>query len=290
MLKLLKLCGILIVLAGLAVLAVIAAPSVFRAFDSPAIAQARQQFERADREFMLLEGRGSEVGVRIADADGGVKVDEVEPNSAAEKAGVKAGDLITTFDGERVRSGRQFARLVQETPPGRTVRMTVSRDGQQRDLQITPDSGRRGRAGVMIDGDRLREQLGDLSSRLPPFNFNFDFDLPELGSGRRLGVSVLELTDQLASYFGVRRGVLVTAVTEGSPASRAGLKAGDVITSINRDRVESRDDLMRALRDASDRRQAEAPEITIGITRDRKESTVKATLEPTRRALRGRPV
>jgi S1-C subfamily serine protease len=79
-------------------------------------------------------------------------------------------------------------------------------------------------------------------------------------------------------------------VTEGSPAARAGLKAGDVITSINGDRVESRNDLVRALRDASDRRQAEAPEVTIGIVRDKKESTVKATIEPVRRAMRGRPV
>jgi len=287
--KLLKLLGILVMLAGLAVVAVVAAPSVFGAFDSAGLAQARQQWELANRDFMLLEGRGSEIGVRIADAaESGVKVDEVEPNGAAEKAGVKAGDLITMFDGERVRSARQFARLVQETPPGRTVKMTVSRDRQQKDLQITPDSGRRGRTSVLIDGDRLRDQLGDLGDRLPPFNFNFD--QPELGSGRRLGVSVQELTDQLASYFGVSRGVLVTAVTDGSPASRAGLKAGDVITSVNGNRIESRDDLVRALRDAADRRQAEAPEITIGIVRDKKESSVKATIEPARRALRGRPV
>jgi len=287
--KLLKLLGILVMLAGLAVVAVVAAPSVFGAFDSPGLAQARQQWELANRDFMLLEGRGSEIGVRIADAaESGVKVDEVEPNSAAEKAGVKAGDLITMFDGERVRSARQFARLVQETPPGRTVKMTVSRDRQQKDLQITPDSGRRGRTSVLIDGDRLRDQLGDLGNRLPPFNFNFD--QPELESGRRLGVSVQELTDQLASYFGVSRGVLITAVTDGSPASRAGLKAGDVITSVNGNRIESRDDLVRALRDAADRRQAEAPEITIGIVRDKKESSVKATIEPARRALRGRPV
>lgn len=287
--KLLKLLGILVMLAGLAVVAVVAAPSVFGAFDSAGLAQARQQWELANRDFMLLEGRGSEIGVRIADAaESGVKVDEVEPNSAAEKAGLKAGDLITMFDGERVRSARQFARLVQETPPGRTVKMTVSRDRQQKDLQITPDSGRRGRTSVLIDGDRLRDQLGDLGNRLPPFNFNFD--QPELESGRRLGVSVQELTDQLASYFGVSRGVLITAVTDGSPASRAGLKAGDVITSVNGNRIESRDDLVRALRDAADRRQAEAPEITIGIVRDRKESTVKATIEPARRALRGRPV
>ena len=287
--KLLKLLGILVMLAGLAVVAVVAAPSVFGAFDSAGLAQARQQWELANRDFMLLEGRGSEIGVRIADAaESGVKVDEVEPNSAAEKAGVKAGDLITMFDGERVRSARQFARLVQETPPGRTVKMTVSRDRQQKDLQITPDSGRHGRTSVLIDGDRLRDQLGDLGDRLPPFNFNFD--QPELESGRRLGVSVQELTDQLASYFGVSRGVLITAVTDGSPASRAGLKAGDVITSVNGNRIESRDDLVRALRDAADRRQAEAPEITIGIVRDKKESSVKATIEPARRALRGRPV
>jgi serine protease Do len=289
--KLVKLLGILVMLAGLAVVAVVAAPSVFGAFDSPGLAQARQQWELANRDFMLLEGRGSEIGVRIADAaESGVKVDEVEPNSAAEKAGVKAGDLITMFDGERVRSARQFARLVQETPPGRTVKMTVSRDRQQKDLQITPDSGRRGRSSVLIDGDRLRDQLGDLGNRLPPFNFNFDLDQSELGSGRRLGVSVQELTDQLASYFGVSRGVLITAVTDGSPASRAGLKAGDVITSVNGNRIESRDDFGRALRDAADRRQAEASEITIGIVRDKKESSVKATIEPARRALRGRPV
>jgi S1-C subfamily serine protease len=284
--RFLKVFGVLVTLAGPIVLAVLAAPSAFHAFDSPAFAQTMQQFDRAARDFMLLEGRGSEVGVRIADVpETGVRVDEVEPNSAAEKAGVKAGDVITMFDGERVRSGRQFSRLVQETPPGRTVKMTVTRDGQQKDLQITPDSGRR--ANFRIDGDRLREQWGD---RVPPFNFNFDFDWQDSGSSRRLGVSVQELTDQLASYFGVRRGVLVTAVTEGSPASRAGLKAGDVITSVNSESVESRDDLVRVLRNAAGRRQAEAPEITIGITRDKKESTLKATLEPARRAMRGRPV
>ena len=82
--KLLKLLGILVMLAGVAVLAIVVAPSVFGEFDSRAIAQARQQFERANRDFMLLEGRGSEIGVRITDAPetdvsgvSGVKVDEV---------------------------------------------------------------------------------------------------------------------------------------------------------------------------------------------------------------------
>jgi S1-C subfamily serine protease len=114
-------------------------------------------------------------------------------------------------------------------------------------------------------------------------NFNFDFDLPGTLSGRRLGVTVDELTHQLADYFGAKDGVLVTAVTDGSAAARAGLKAGDVITSIDGNRVTSREDLVRGLRETT------KEDVTIGIVRDKKESTVNAKIEPVRRPARGRP-
>jgi len=104
-------------------------------------------------------------------------------------------------------------------------------------------------------------------------------------AGRRLGVSVEELTSQLAGYFGAKDGVLVTSVADGSPASRAGLKAGDVITAINGQSVRSREDLLRGLREAPD-----SDEVTIGIVRDKKDSAVKAKLEAPRRTSRGRPV
>jgi len=110
-----------------------------------------------------------------------------------------------------------------------------------------------------------------------------DFDMPL--AGRRLGVSVEELTSQLAGYFGAKDGVLVTSVADGSAASRAGLKAGDVITAINGQAVRSREDLLRGLREAPD-----SDEVTIGIVRDKKDSTVKAKLEAPRRTSRGRPV
>ena len=140
--------------------------------------------------------------------------------------------------------------------------------------------GVRGRLG---DLDDLRE-LGRLGDRLPPFNFNFDFDFPGALSGRRLGVSVDELTDQLAQYFGAKEGVLVTSVTDGSAASRAGLKAGDVITAIDGRPVRSRDDLIPELRDAS------GDELTIAIVRDKKASEVKAKIDtPAGRNLRGAP-
>jgi len=194
-------------------------------------------------------------------------------------------DVIVEFDGERVRSARQFARLVQETPPGRTVKAVIRREGQRKDVEITSDE-RRG--DMMISGelgDYMRDlgrDLGRLGDRLPPFNFNFDFDTAAV-SGRRLGVTVEELTGQLADYFGAKDGVLVTSVTDGSPAARAGLKAGDVITTVNGDRIGAREDLVRALR------QATTEDVKIGIVRDKKESSVTAKIEAPRRTLRGRP-
>lgn len=284
--KLLRVLSVLVAFAGGVALAVVAAPSVYGQFDSHAFAQGRVQAERPERgarELTVLAGRGAEIGVRIADgSDGGVVVEEVQPDSPAEKAGLKRSDVIVEFDGERVRSARQFGRLVQETPPGRAVKATVTREGQRKDVQITPTEGRG--ATMLFDGDRMRERLGDLAARLPDVNFNFDFDMPGSLPGRRLGVTVDELTHQLADYFGAKDGLLVTAVTDGSAAARAGLKAGDVITSINGDRITSREDLVRGLRDATNE------EMTIGIVRDKNESTLRAKIEPSaRRTMRGRP-
>src|SRR5689334_25424425 len=107
-------------LAGGLTLAALLAPSVFA--QPPA-----QPLERAHRfqDLMVLAGRGAEIGVQVTDGkDGGVLVEEVQPESPAEKAGLKRSDVLVEFDGERVRSTRQFGRLVQETPPGRTVKAT----------------------------------------------------------------------------------------------------------------------------------------------------------------------
>jgi serine protease Do len=274
----------LVTVAGVGVFALAAAPSV-------------SGQERNSRALTVLAGRGAEIGVSIrdvekADADrqhvtGGAVVEEVRPDTPADKAGLKKSDVIVEFDGERVRSARQFSRLVQETVPGHEVTTTVVRDGQKKDLRLTPSEGR-GEMSVFLNGDggMLRNRLGDLGD-LPNLadrmrGFNFNLDIPGALSGRRLGVTVDELTNQLADYFGAKDGVLVTAVTDGTAASRAGLKAGDVITSINGASVHSRDDLVRALRDAN------SNEVTIGILRDKKESSVKATLDgPSRRPARG---
>jgi serine protease Do len=288
--KFLKILGAFVAVAVVGLVAIVAAPSIY--------GQRDDRPERRARELTILSGRGSAIGVTVRDVQpaeaggerpAGVLIDEVRPDSAADKAGLRRGDIIVEFDGERVRSARQFSRLVQETPPGRTVKAILFRDGRRNDVEITAGGGDR-QADVTIHGDfgnymrdfgRELERFGD---RLPPFDFNFDFDVPRI-PGHRLGVTIDTLTDQLAEYFGAREGVLVTSVANDSAAAKAGLKAGDVITSINGQPVRSRPDLLRAVRDAP-----EGNEITIGIVRDKKESTVKARIEGPRRPARGRPI
>ncbi len=273
--KLLKILSVLVAIAGIGVLALVAAPAIY--------GQQPGDVERRARELSVLAGRGAEIGVSIRDVEpteaerqkiqGGVLVEDVRPDTPAEKGGLKASDIIVEFDGEHVRSARQFSRLVQETAPGRSVKAIIVRSGQKRDIQITPSAAGADALGLLPDGGRLRERLGDLADRLPLFDFNFDFAVPGPSSAGRLGVSVADMTMQLASYFGAKEGVLVTGVTDESPAARAGLKAGDVMTSINGTNVRSRGDLVRVLRDVG------AGDVTIGIVRDKKESTVTARIE-----------
>ena len=293
--RLLRMVAVVVAAVGVVALAVVFAPDMLQRFASSAHAQdhpdrhvAYAQAGPRGRALSVLAGRGAGIGVRISDrTEGGVVIDEVVTDSPAEKAGLKQSDVIVEYDGERVRSARQFSRLVQETPAGREIRMAVTRDGQRRDVQVTPDE-RRGDVMISGDfdhfGDYMRDfgrDLGSLGDRLAPFDF--DFGTP-LVSGRRLGVDTEELTSQLADFFGAKDGVLVTAVAEGSPASRAGLKAGDVITSINGSQVSNREDLLRGLRNAT------SEDVHIGIVRDKKESSITAKVEPpTRRTPRGRP-
>jgi serine protease Do len=285
------------------------------------VAQTRQSPERNDgprSQVMMLDGRGGQLGVFVRDLDeaglkaaagatSGVRIDDVDQDSPAAKAGLKEGDIVVDVDGERVRSARQFARLIQETPDGRSVSLGVVRDGKRQSISVTPEARSFAFSfdGNMLDhdmarglrdlGPRLRAEieprLREIEPHLREFRFNgpmnFDFDmLPRTTSPRsRLGVQLNELTPQLAEYFGVKDGgVLVSSITRDSAAEKAGLKAGDVITSVNGGRVRHSDDLVDELRDAKD------GEITIGIVRDKQESTVKATIENPRAVRPGRPI
>src|SRR5690349_3920589 len=110
-----------------------------------AVVNAQTRVEPRRGEAFVLDGRGSQLGVMVSDVDAkssGVRIDEVNADSPAEKAGIKAGDVIVEFDGEKVRSARQFTRLVQETPEGRSVSIGLLRDGKKQTVNATPENGR----------------------------------------------------------------------------------------------------------------------------------------------------
>jgi S1-C subfamily serine protease len=297
-----------VLVAGVALGAIVAVAPVIRGQTKgtdPA-PQATRNFALSARPDVQVVGAGGpEIGVTIHDGDKGegVIINDVRRDGPASKAGVKAGDVIVEFDGERVRSARQLTRLVQETPPGRAVKVGVMRDGKRTDLTVTPEVPASGIWSEQLQADTeklrrdLREELRDLPRRDDLFQFDghayrfrmpapgqFEILPPEGTSGLferfaqpsgRLGVTVQELTPQLATYFGAKEGVLVTSVADGSAAAKAGLKAGDVITAVNDQGVKASADLMRLLRESGN-----GAEVTIAIVRDRKPATVKAKLEP----------
>jgi membrane-associated protease RseP (regulator of RpoE activity) len=94
-----------------------------------------------------------------------------------------------------------------------------------------------------------------------------------LGANRRIGVSTQSLTKQLADYFGVSGGVLITSVSDNSPASKAGLKAGDVITAIDGEKVTSPGDISRTLG------KKETGDVSLTVVRDRNTRTITVTPE-----------
>jgi serine protease Do len=221
--------------------------------------------------FLSLEGPGSSIGVTVSDQAGtvGVLIESVREGTPATRAGLQKGDVVVEYDGEPARSARQFTRLVRETAPGRPVKMTVLRGGSKRTMDITPEA----RDSVTLQ--QFPRVTGDAFRR----DFNFNFDVPGFigenlyGSPRRLGVTVAPLSDQLAAYFGVKDGVLVSEVIENTPAASAGVRAGDVITAANGRGVQSSTDLMREVREAEP-----GSTIELQVTRDRKETTMKVTL------------
>lgn len=195
--------------------------------------------------------------------EAGVEVTRVEPDSPAEKGGVKAGDVVMQYNGQRIEGMEQFSRLVRETPPGREVKIEIVRNGAPQTITVKVAARR-------TPGLRLGEGFGTITSvPLMP-------DIPRSFMSWRssaLGIEGESLEGQLAQYFGVKEGVLVRSVMKDSVAEKAGIKAGDVITRIDDSRVASPADISSRIRSL---RGKPAPVV---LMRDHKEMTLHVTLE-----------
>jgi S1-C subfamily serine protease len=232
---------------------------------------AEGKFEKKVRVVRLAGEGGAFLGVGLDEVEGdarGAKVLSVEPESPAEEAGLQDEDVIVRFDGVQVRSARQLARLVGETPSGRVVPIEVERAGAKQ--KLTAKLGER------------RHRTHTLKHMVGPGLEDFDVtvDVPELpphpdephvfrwhredGSDPhdytmlwepfrpRLGIRFIEIEGQLADYFGLsaETGILVAAVSEATPADKSGMKAGDVILEFDSHTIRDGGDLRRAIREA----------------------------------------
>lgn len=201
----------------------------------------------------------------------GVGIRKVIEGSPAERAGLHENDVILKFDNEPVASVRKLNRLISEVAPEHTARLTISRNGDEKELTVTLGKRSDSNNAFNLQGQRWADM-----DKLRDFKFddknnnNFSF---VLGNNRRIGVATTQLTKQLADYFGVSGGLLITSVREDSPAAKAGLKAGDVVTEVDGTRVETVLDLMRAIS------RKDEGELTLTVTRDKSQRTIRLTPE-----------
>ncbi len=223
---------------------------------------------------------GSYIGVMMQEVDserakalklhdeGGVELTLVEKDGPAEKAGLKVGDVVLRYNGQRVEGNEQFVRLVRETPAGHEAKIEISRGGAMQIVMVRV---------AQRKAPRIEWGGGDGNATPMPME-RWDIHLPDLPRtfmtlrSSALGVEAESIDGQLAQYFGVKDGVLIRSVTKGSAAERAGIRAGDVIMRIDDARVASPADIsgkLRTLRGKS---------AQVVLMRDHKELTVTVTI------------
>lgn len=169
----------------------------------------------------------------------GELISRIEPGSAAERAGVRQGDVIVSVDGKPVTPEQNLSYLIARVAPGTRVPVEIIRDGRRQTVQVTP--------ATRPPEDQLNSE----------FNPDEESTMPQGGeqesSTASLGMAFTPLTPQIARSVGVdpsTRGLVVTATDPSSDAATKGLRRGDVIVSINRTPVASVADVTRVVQQA----------------------------------------
>lgn len=233
------------------------------AIPAPLAAQERENrviVGPSGQNVSVLFGSGAYLGVSITDVNEelaseagltrqyGAYISSVVDEGPASEAGVREGDVIVGWNGQRVESAAQLQRYVRETPAGREVALTVMRSGDERTLSVELGDRRDQVQSFTLPGGRLELRRDADAPMLvrPEGRIGRSMVFSRRG---RLGVSLQSMGDQLASYFRVDGGALVSEVAEDSPAEAAGLRAGDVIVEFDGESVDDPSDLIRLLAD-----------------------------------------
>ncbi len=159
----------------------------------------------------------------------GALVAQVEPNSAALKAGIQSGDVIKSVDGKDIGTVKDLTRTIAAAQPGSSVKIDLVRDGKDVTVQA-----KLGEAGM------TKEAKADEKVTKQPMSF---------------GVSLAPITPEARQELGLKesvKGALIAAVEPGSPADEQGLQAGDVLQQVGHDTITSPKEAVAKLREAKD--------------------------------------
>ncbi len=149
------------------------------------------------------------------ESEKGALISSVEKDTPAEKAGLKAGDVILEYDGKPINEGNELPRYVAATPIDRKVKLVVFREGKKQDIFVVVSKLKDGEGAAAAGGGSESEKLG---------------------------VTVQELTKELAARLGIKDakgGLAITEVKPGSSAEEAGIVAGSIIVEINGQRPDT---------------------------------------------------
>jgi Do/DeqQ family serine protease len=157
----------------------------------------------------------------------GVLIGQVYPGTGAEKAGLNSGDIIKSVDEKAVKNVNELVKEIQKKKVGQKVKLNLIRDGKATVVEVT--------LTFMPEKPELAKEK-------------------EKEGEEKLGARVQELTPQIAARYrisGVKYGVVIISVEDGSLADEIGLQEGDVILEINRKKIETMKDFDKAIKDAS---------------------------------------
>lgn len=172
------------------------------------------------------------LGVLTQKADDGVKVSDVTKESGAEKAGLQKDDVITKVGSKEVKDPQDLIEAIGEHKPNDKVDITYKRGGKENKTSVTLGENKSRGNAFNLNGN-FDFPKGSLT---PPFdNFNFNFNRP------RIGLQIQDVEEG--------KGVRVKGVDSESPASKAGIKDGDVITQANGKDVAGVDELRNAIKE-----------------------------------------
>jgi serine protease Do len=202
--------------------------------------------------------------LNLKDNDG-VLVTLVKEGEAAAKAGIRVNDVILEINGQKVDSSAQFTDSIMGKTPGTKVNLTVTRNGVRQNVVAT--LGVRP-ADLPVNGAPDGAMVPAMPMPISPEDFRAIF----AGDAPKVGFDGEPLTPQLAEFFGVREGegVLVRSVAEKTPAEKAGLKAGDVVTKVNGMPVASPREISGIVR--------QAKKVVFTVVRNKKEMTLNVEM------------